>query len=230
VYQTDLDGKHFELGTSGFLYRSNKLMYDHGTKSLWSTLEGEPVVGPLVGKGIRLVPMYAVTTTWGQWKKLHPETTVLSLETGHERDYSEGAAYREYFSEDKLMFEVPTHDPRLKDKAQVLAIRLDQLTSERLAISATFLADHPVYQDQLGDTRFVVLTDPSGANRVYEAGEIQFESLQANMAIDSDGNSWQITEPGLVQVDSNRQLKRLPAHRAFWFGWYAQFPQTRLVH
>ena len=28
LYKTDLDGEHHEVGTSGFLYRSNKLMYD----------------------------------------------------------------------------------------------------------------------------------------------------------------------------------------------------------
>ena len=75
-------------------------MYDEETKSLWSTLKGEPVVGELVGKGIQLVPMHVVTTTWGQWRKLHPDTTVLSLDTGFDRDYDEGVAYREYFSDD----------------------------------------------------------------------------------------------------------------------------------
>lgn len=229
MYQTEVAGKHFELGTSGFLYRSNKLMYDEETKSLWSTLEGEPVVGPLVDKGIRLVPLYAVTTTWGKWKKLHPDTTVLSLDTGFERDYGEGVAYRKYFGDDKLMFEVPLHDDRLKNKAQVLAIRLDDSTSQRLAMSAEFLADHPVYHDQLGETKFVVLTDESGANRVFETGDVRFETLKGPVAIDTEGNPWQITEPNLIQVDSDRKLSRLPAHRVFWFGWYAQFPNTRLV-
>ena len=64
AYRTELEGQHYELGTSGFLYRSNKLMYDHRTKSFWSTLAGEPVVGPLVGKKIKLKRRYVVTTTW----------------------------------------------------------------------------------------------------------------------------------------------------------------------
>ncbi len=229
MYQTEFNGTHYELGTSGFLYRSNKLMYDEETKSLWSTLEGEPVVGSLVGKGIQLVPMYAVTTTWGQWKELHPDTTVLSLETGHDRDYGEGAAYRPYLSNDKLMFEVPLHDDRLKNKDQVLAIRLDEMTSQRLVIAAEFLTEHPVYHDQLGETKFVVLTDESGANRVYESGDIRFQTLDGMTVTDSEGNPWQVTEPSLIQVESNRKLRRLPAHRVFWFGWYAQFPNTRLV-
>ncbi|MEM6692077.1 MAG: DUF3179 domain-containing (seleno)protein, partial [Planctomycetota bacterium] len=54
VYDPIYDGVHHRLGTSGFLYRSNKLMYDAVTKSMWSTLKGKPVMGPLVGKGIKL--------------------------------------------------------------------------------------------------------------------------------------------------------------------------------
>ena len=53
-YHTRVDGVDYRLGTSGFLYRSNKLMYDQATQSLWSTEKGEPVLGPLVDKGISL--------------------------------------------------------------------------------------------------------------------------------------------------------------------------------
>jgi len=48
------NGKYHDLGTSGFLYRSNKLMYDRKTQSLWNTIEGSPVVGPLSDKDIVL--------------------------------------------------------------------------------------------------------------------------------------------------------------------------------
>jgi len=97
----------YTLGTSGFLYRSNKLMYDKQTQSLWNTLWGEPVIGPLSEKDIKLERMSVVTTTWGEWRRRHPKTKVLSLETGHERDYAEGVAYRDYFATDQLMFPVP---------------------------------------------------------------------------------------------------------------------------
>ena len=53
-YESVVDGQHIKIGTSGFLYRSNKLMFDHETRSLWNTFEGVPVVGPLVGSGLRL--------------------------------------------------------------------------------------------------------------------------------------------------------------------------------
>lgn len=115
-YGAEVGGRKRTFGTSGLLYRSNKLMFDHESLSLWSTVEGRPVIGPLAGSGLELTAYPVVTTTWREWRAAHPETTVLALETGFQRDYSEGAAYRDYFSTDELMFEVPRTDNRLKKK------------------------------------------------------------------------------------------------------------------
>jgi hypothetical protein len=228
LYDVSVGGVQHELGTSGFLYRSNKLMYDHATKSLWSTLTGTPVVGRLVGQGIELKSLYVVTTTWKEWRRRHPRTQVLSLDTGHRRDYSEGAAYREYFASDRLMFTVPKLDERLPNKAEVLALRFPQV-SESLAIAADFLAGQPVYHARIGSVNVVVLTDTSGANRVYESRETTFASWDdANTARDSVGNAWRVDESQLT-APNGQTMKRLPAHRAFWFGWHAAFPDTRLV-
>jgi hypothetical protein len=219
LYDVTVGGVHHELGTSGFLYRSNKLMYDHATKSLWSTLTGSPVVGPLAGKGIELKPLHVVTSTWGEWKKRHPQTLVLSLDTGHQRDYSEGAAYREYFATDQLMFGVPKPDTRLPNKAEVLALRF---AGDQLAISADFLKRNRVYRDRLGAQEFVVLTDDSGANRVYDAAGVRISSW------DGAGSAWKVSEEALTGPGGEIR-RRLPAHRSFWFGWHAAYPATRLV-
>ncbi len=225
MYQTEVDGIHHELGTSGFLYRSNKLMYDHVTKSLWSTLQGEPVVGPLVGKGIKLKRRYLVTTTWGQWKKRHPNTTVLSLETGHRRDYGEGVAYRDYFATDRLMFNVPKLDKRLLNKDHVLALRND---GQQLAIAIKYLAKTSVHHDRLGKQNIVVLADDNGTSRAYAAGDRKFQSFDGmQTAIDAQGDKWTVLEDKLVS--KGRSLSRIPAHNVFWFGWVSQFPETRLV-
>ena len=226
LYDSTIDGTYHELGTSGFLYRSNKLMYDQGTQSLWSTLTGEPAIGPLADQGLQLQTLPVVTTTWGEWRSRHPDTLALSLETGRERDYSEGAAYRDYFATDQLMFAVPKLDRRLKNKDEVLALRYE---GEPLAISAAYLARNPVHQDRAGSTDFVVLTDTSGANRVYETAGQRFAPGDGpDTVVDGEGGRWQATESALVAADG-RSLRRLPAHRSFWFGWYAQYPQTRLV-
>ena len=229
LYDVTINGVQHELGTSGFLYRSNKLMYDHATKSMWSTLTGTPVVGPLVGKGIELKSLFVVTTTWKEWRKRHPDTLVLSRETGHQRDYDEGVAYRDYFATDKLMFTVPGKDDRLPNKAEVLALRTPQAGNESLAVSADFLVAHPLYHDQLAKQNFVVLTDNSGANRVYESQQHRFTSWDQDATVkDDSGGVWRMDESALTSKNGET-LKRLSAHRAFWFGWHAAYPATRLV-
>ena len=144
-YESVVEGRHITFGTSGLLYRSNKLMFDHETKSLWNTFEGVPVVGALVDSGVRLTHRSVVTTTWGEWRRRHPGTTVLSVETGHQRDYSEGAAYRKYFATDRLMFAVPALDDRLgtKDEVVVLLAEGPSGTRHPLAISVEFLEGQP---------------------------------------------------------------------------------------
>ena len=228
LYEADLGGKHYELGTSGFLYRSNKLMYDHATKSLWSTLSGEPVVGPLVGQGLKLHPRAVVVTRWGEWRRRHPATKVLSLDTGHSRNYAEGVAYHDYFATDDLMFTVPGTDRRLKNKADVLALRFGPAEAPPVAIAQGFLERHPIHAGRLGATDYVVFTDASGANRVFQSGQVPFTSLSADSALAADGTRWRITEAAL-EGPNGRTLPRLPAHRAFWFGWRAAYPDTRLI-
>ncbi len=228
LYETTHNGVNYALGTSGFLYRSNKLMYDKATQSLWNTLWGRPVIGPLADQDITLKRRSVVTSTWGEWLRRHPDTLVLSLDTGYDRDYSEGTAYRAYFATDELMFTVPERDRRLKNKDEVLAL-VSSDDSAQVAISAKFLAKNPVHHDQVGGEKFVVLTDGSGANRAYSAGDARFESWDGDsVAVDGAGSQWKVLEDRL-ESDDGKTFPRFAAHRAFWFGWRAAYPETRLV-
>ena len=229
LYETNFEGTDFQLGTSGFLYRSNKLMFDEATHSLWSTLKGEPVLGQLVGKGIQLKQRSVVTTSWKLWKERYPETLVLSEVTGHRRDYSEGAAYRDYFATDRLMFPVPFDDQRLRNKSEVLGLRLGPDQSP-LAISIESLNPMNFFEGRFGGVSIIVLRDQWGIIRVY-----QVESLLGygdwdggGRYIDSKGQSWRLEEDGLLGKGGKR-LPRLPSHRAFWFGWHAAYPETELI-
>ena len=230
LYNSTFEGLTHDMGTSGFLYRSNKLMYDQRTQSLWNTLWGTPVLGPLKDRGIELEKLSVVTTTWGEWKRRHPETKVLSLETGYQRDYGEGVAYADYFATDRLMFNTPFNDKRLKNKQEVLALQFPEYPREQLAISADFLAEKPIYEDKLGPVEFVVFTDQSGGNRVYKTEEgIRFKKYDGKETItDKNGATWTLYENRLERADG-KKLERLPYHRAFWFGWQAAYPNTKLI-
>ena len=230
LYKTTFDGVQHALGTSGFLYRSNKLMYDKATQSLWSTTLGEPVVGPLAGKGIQLERSFVVTTTWGEWKARHPQTKVLSLDTGYKRDYGEGVAYSDYFATDELMFSVPATDDRLPNKAEILALQFPSVSEERVAVHADFLAKNPLFNHNVGGQKIVILTDGSGANRVYDAGNAEFVSYDGgSKVVDKAGRLWLLQEEALVSQDGAQTAARLPAHRAFWFGWQAVHRDTQLI-
>jgi len=229
LYKTEHNGVNHEIGTSGFLYRSNKLMYDQKTQSLWSTLEGTPVIGPLVGKGIKLDYLSVVTTTWGEWKKRHPKTSVLSVQTGHRRNYDEGIAYQEYFATDELMFTIPKIDKSLKNKDEILSIRMPDITNENIAISSKFLKKNPIYTSRISDVNFTVFTDKTGAHRVYKSKHLKFSSYdRVSTATDESGLVWTLSEEKM-QNEKGRILERFPTHNAFWFGYKAAFPETKLI-
>ncbi len=94
MYSRNIDGKTLTFGVSGLLYKSNVLMYDHQSESLWSQVKNQAVTGPMTGTRMQVLP--STITTWDQWRRRHPDTAVLSLETGHVRDYSRDP-YESYY-------------------------------------------------------------------------------------------------------------------------------------
>ena len=225
-YESRLGDEKLTFGTSGLLYRSNKLMFDEETMTLWSSLYGKPVVGPRVGSGQRLKRFPVVTTTWGEWRAMHPQTTVLSGDTGFDRDYAEGAAYNDYASTDRIWFEVPAIDKRLKNKDEVVTL---ELGGKALAVSRKFLRRHGFYHHTLGGEQLVYLTSREGTTRVYAAGTTRFAGWGDGMAVyDREGAWWRVEEDALVAEDGTR-LPRVATSPSYWFGWYAQYPETELV-
>ena len=126
LYKTKInpDEEAIIFGSSGFLYRSNKLMYDQKTHSLWNQFTGQPVVGKLVNSNIELEVLPLVTTTWGEWLAKHPDTKVMSPKTGFHRDYTPGVPYGAYFFSEELMFPASVKDETLKQKEKVFGLRI----------------------------------------------------------------------------------------------------------
>ena len=227
------------FNASGLVYRSNRLIFDEETLTLWSTLAGRPVYGPLTVENVRLQAYPLVRTRWREWKAMHPGTTVLSTETGYHFDYSQEEPFRRYLDNDRLMFEVPRHDDRLKVKEPVLALALPraggEVNGERhaLAIREKWLEkkENRVYQTRLAGHELVVVTSGDGAHRVYAAGDTRFVGEDGDGRLrDDSGGRWRLDEAALVPEAADESPKsRLPAHRALWFAWFAQFPDTELV-
>jgi hypothetical protein len=77
----------------------------------------------------------------------------------------------------------------------------------------------------------LVVTTLGGANRIYVVGPHRYpRALPAGGLLVADGRLYTMDEDALRAEDGDPPLlARLPARRAFWFGWFAQFPDTELV-
>ena len=106
------------LRTSGLLIRSNKVMYDVVTYSVFDTFLGDAVTGPLHDKGIRLEQATVITTDWGTWKREHPETTVLveALALGRDFDFRNGR------DANGPIFPIGDVDPRLPVQEDIIGV------------------------------------------------------------------------------------------------------------
>jgi hypothetical protein len=223
------DGRRLLFGSSGLLYRSNKLMYDEETLSLWSNMTGEPVAGALAGRGVVLPVLPMTITRWADWKRVHPETTVASLRTGFDRDYSPGAAYGRYFESPETMFPVWIRDGALEPKKWIYGIRHGSFAR---AFPLDVLFAERVVNDAVGPLPVVLVSDPAGgAVRAFARGErILAEGPGRDELIEpATGHVFRIEENALrPRLGGVEPLRRVPGHRAYWFGWYAFHPETSL--
>jgi hypothetical protein len=106
------------LRTSGLLIRSNKVMFDLNTYSVFDTFRGQAVTGPLAEKKIKLKQASVVTTEWGAWKKAHPETTVLEESLAMGRDFD----FRNNRDANGPIFPIGHVDPRLPVQEDVVGV------------------------------------------------------------------------------------------------------------
>ena len=122
AYRARAGDETLTFGVSGLLYNSDMLLYDRKTRSLWSQIMRQAVSGPMKGAKLEAIPIDH--TRWSDWRQRHPDTLVLSTETGYQRDYSR-SPYLDYESSRKLWFPVPAQDDRYHPKEQVLGVEVD---------------------------------------------------------------------------------------------------------
>ncbi len=122
VFERRVGGRLRTFGVSGLLYRSDVLMYDRESESLWSQLAMKAISGPAVGTKLTWLPSEYLT--WKTWREKYPHGEVLSTDTGYNRNYS-GEAYSSYFASDKTMFPVPHTRMELRNKALVIGVIID---------------------------------------------------------------------------------------------------------
>lgn len=106
------------LRTSGLLIRSNKVMFDVSTYSVFDTFRGKAVTGPLAKIGLQLKQTTVITTSWGEWKAAYPDTTVLVEALALGRDYD----LRNSRDAKGPIFPIGDVDPRLPVHEDVIGV------------------------------------------------------------------------------------------------------------
>lgn len=154
AFDARVNGRELSFGVSGLLYNSDVLLYDRQTNSLWSQLLAQAISGPLKGSRLALLPL--TQTTWADWRRLHPDTVVLSTNTGSARPYLRNP-YDGYEGSENLMFPVAFHTAGFHPKERVLGVKV---AGRSKAYPFVELGKSPAeFRDRVGDANLAIRFD-----------------------------------------------------------------------
>jgi hypothetical protein len=153
VYSRETGGRELTFGVSGLLYKANVLMYDRQTESLWSQVLRKAVAGPMTDTPLRVLP--STLTTWKRWKKSHPDAMVLSLDTGHRRDYGRDP-YESYYESSKGFFSRFLGGPGEEEKMLVAGV---EVAGEVKAYPLAVLRKKGSITDEVGERKLTLAFD-----------------------------------------------------------------------
>ncbi|WP_051063357.1 DUF3179 domain-containing (seleno)protein [Ilumatobacter nonamiensis] len=126
AFVTDRPAEELVMRTSGLLSRSNKVMYDLVSESVFDTFTREAVTGPLLDEGVVLDEATVVRSTWAEWKREHPDTRIIAQDGGVGRSYDlDPLGGRD---DDGPIFPVGDVDPRLEAQEFVVGVIADDGT------------------------------------------------------------------------------------------------------
>ena len=235
------------FGTSGLLRRSDLVMWDRQTESLWQQIGARALVGDLVGVDLTLLP--APIVSWQQFKENFPDGLVLSRDTGFRRQYGANP-YTGYddINDSPFLFIGEVND-RLSPFERVATV---QFESEVVAYPFPLLQTVRLYEDtRNGDSLVVFWTpgtssalDTSVIDQGREVGstgvfsrEIDGETLSFMPNPDDDqtfldtdtSSAWNIFGTAVSGPRAGAQLTPIVHANHFWFAWAAFMPDTVIV-
>ncbi len=226
VFERVIDGQAVEFGTTGKLYNSNLLMYDRLTDTYWSQAIGMAVVGQLSGRVLDTVPFDIIS--WGDWKAIHPDTLVLTTDTGYSRAYSVDP-YDSYYTDRRVIFPIEHRDDRLHPKEVILGFNLDGVSK---AYPQGTVESETLVNDAVGDTPVLLVSLFPGNARAFEriaGGQVlDFVYSDGRITDTASGSVWNYDGLAVSGALQGQQLPRLSIEPGFWFEWAAFHPQTLL--
>ncbi len=233
VYSRVTQSDALLFGNTSALYESDLVMYDHQTGSYWFQVLGEAIVGPLTGARLEVFP--STTTTWGQWRELHPDTKVLSRDLGLLRGSAFGspydrdpfAGYSDAVNSGRFAFPVDPDklDDRLRPGDRVITINVGD------AHRAYLLTGQPdkVVNDEVNGEKVVVFIRSEGptASAFFSALDgrtLVFELEGGAIRDDETGSEWNEGGRAVAGRLAGSQLEAVPSRASFWFSIVGALP------
>lgn len=237
-----------DFGTSGRLYRSNLVMYDRQTKSLWIQFTGKAVAGPFIETELEKVPVQIVS--WSDFSTAHPDGRVLSRDTGITRAYGTNpyVGYDDIGSS-PFLFDGPTDD-RLRPMERLVAVTIGESSKafRYASLSARAIDGSAVLEDNVGGKKLVIFyrrgtasaLDAStlasskdvGTTGVFELDaqgrDLTFEVRKGEIVDVQTRSTWSIE--GRAESGKLKGAKLTPVVHddTFWFVWAAFRPDTSI--
>ena len=172
----EVNGKKVEtrFGVSGKLFNSNLIMYDEETDTYWQQIDGLAIVGELTGQELKEISID--TVVWREWKAIHPDSEVLSQDTGMNRNYGRDP-YGNYYEDSFLIFPVENSDNRIFAKDLVFGIEIDgvykayrEIDVKKAGVIEDVVNGVNIRVERLDDGRIVVTNIDTGEEIVKEVG------------------------------------------------------------
>jgi len=204
------------FGVEGWLINSNLILFDRETDSWWPQVLGTAVDGPL--EGYSLPERRIVWTTWGRWREIHPESTVLTEDTGYARNYGRDPyAESGYNVSDSVAYPVMTEDDTFHSKRIVMGART---ADGAVAFDKERLREDRLLSTTLDETPYLAVYDePLDTARVYRDADVE--------TVDTDGDRYALD--GTSYAADELPLESVNTFDAMWFAWYAFYPETEVV-
>ncbi|MBL4939890.1 MAG: DUF3179 domain-containing protein [Lutibacter sp.] len=224
-WKGSLNGVKSTFGVSGLLYNANLILYDRNTDSNWSQLKLQCVNGALIGDEPVLESI--VETNWGTWKKLYPNTKVLSLDTGFQRNYN-FYPYGDYkTNHDFFIFSVSPTNDELPNKERVYAI-IDEDVSKVYQFRK--FKNGKAIKELFNGKDYLVVGNENLINS-FELNESQlnlnFEYDFTNTEVffkDDEGNKWSVFGEAIEGPRTGEMLNDSKAVVSYWFAIAAFYP------
>ncbi|MFY9301331.1 MAG: DUF3179 domain-containing protein [Candidatus Nitrosotenuis sp.] len=226
VFARRVNGVETEFGTSGKLYNSNLVMYDRNTDSQWSQALGQSITGELAGQKLARIPFDVAK--WSDWKKLHPDTVVLTTETGYLRPYGSDP-YGDYYTDPRVIFPVKYQDDRMHPKEIILGF--DHADSYR-AYKLTDVEAKGIVNDEFDEQKILLVSISSftvrAFDRTIDGKALEFAKTGDIITDKQTSSEWNVDGMAVSGPMEGKQLARLVYDPGFWFSWVAFHPNTEV--